>query len=187
MCDTHALFESFCQEMRDLGLEIKRLGHADTDNLQRFLALFEDFFLLCEGVKGSAEDLLETCPSSKNVAQDKLVLGVYKNQELIGLIDLIQDYPEKGTWTIGYLLVHPQYRSSGYGRIFVEGLAAVLLVCGATKLRCIVQEQNPRALRFWQKCGFDVVRKVQVTSGVLTGYIHVLEGELHTFMGRLKT
>lgn len=187
MGGTYALFKSFCREMCELDLGVKCLDHKERDDLQVFLGLFDDFFLLCEGVKGLSEDLLTACPPSKNLAQDKLVLGVYKAQELIGLIDLIQDYPERGTWTIGYLLVHPQYRLFGYGQRLVEKLAAVLLENGATKMRCIVQEQNPRALRFWQKCGFGIVRKTQTTSGVLMSVISVLEVELHSFVSRLKT
>ena len=181
-----ALMIPLRQKFGGIGLEIKKLRACDAVDLQAFLALFDDFFLLCEGEKGSAEEVLKTCPPSKDSAQDKLVLGVSENQDLIGLIDLIQDYPEEGTWTIGYLLIHPHCRSAGQGRRLIETLAAVLLKRGATKMRSIVQEQNPRALKFWQQCGFFVARKTQTPSGTFKSNIFVLEVELHTFVGGPK-
>jgi ribosomal protein S18 acetylase RimI-like enzyme len=178
---------SFKQMFGGIGLEIKKLRACDAEDLQAFLVLFDDFFLLCDGEKGSAKEILKACPPSKDYVQDKLVLGVSEHQVLIGLIDLIQDYPEKGTWTIGYLLIHPRRRSSGLGRRLIEMLAAVLFERGATKMRSLVQEQNPRALKFWQHCGFDIARKTQTTSGTFKSNVFVLEVELHTFVGGAKT
>lgn len=166
------------QEFVKNGLSIRFLSDSDLIVLQAFIDLFDDFFVLCEGVKGSAEEILKVCPPSKDLLQDKLVLGIYDNKYLIGLIDLIQNYPDEGTWTIGYLLIHPNYRSQRKGSSIVEDLASALHQVQGKKMRCGVQEQNPRALNFWKKNGFNVLKSIQENLGSLKNNTYVLERRL---------
>lgn len=138
---------------------VQILNNQSGGDLQAFLDLSEDFFLLCEGAPGSAESLLIACPPSKNQKEDKLVLGIYEQKKMIGLIDIIRDYPEDQIWTIGYFLIHPEKRNQGIGYRFLGDLENIVKNCGVCKLRCVVQQQNPRALDFWQKSGFVTVKK----------------------------
>lgn len=142
--------------------------------LQSFLDQFDDFFLTCEGVKGDAEALLTACPPTKNIHDDKIVLGLYDKGILWGLVDLIQNYPETGTWTIGYLLIAPTKQSHGLGRNIIQELSKTLQQTNDLKLRCVVQEQNPRALAFWQKNGFVITGNTKDNEKI----IHILEKNL---------
>jgi ribosomal protein S18 acetylase RimI-like enzyme len=166
------------QELAKSGLNVRLLNGSDKIELQEFIELFDDFFILCEGEKGSAEKVLIDCPPSKNPLQDKLVLGVHENEQLICVIDLIQNYPDEDTWTIGYLLIHPNYRSQGKGYYVVENLASALSQVQGKKMRCGVQEQNPRALNFWTKCEFNVGKTIQENLGPLKNNTYVLERRL---------
>ena len=138
---------------------LKILTTFDNLALQTFLNLFEDFFLLCEGKAGTAEELLGALPPTKGL-EDKTVLGIYEGPLLMGLLDLVQDYPERGTWTIGYFIMHPAFRGQGIGDRFLQDLSDALQSLGALKLRCIVQHQNPRARLFWTNHGFVVKGQV---------------------------
>lgn len=159
--------------------QVKALSQNATNELQGFLNNFEDFFLLCEGEAGNASSLLAACPPQKNVEKDKAVIGIYKENSLIGLLDLIQNYPDNGTWLIGYLLIHPDYRGQSLGSSFIKDLSQALLQQGALILRCAVQEQNPKALSFWQKNGFIITEKINKTLGKSTSVTFILEKALN--------
>jgi|688.fasta_scaffold203660_2 ribosomal protein S18 acetylase RimI-like enzyme len=142
------------------------------DEIESFIELFNDFFQLCEGEKGSCSEILTACPPSKNINKDKFVLGLYDDFTLIGLVDIIRDYPVKKTWTIGYFLIHPKYRGQGTGSKFIKDLEKAL---SPAKLRCIVQKQNVRALNFWKSNGFLIKSQKKDMVGKLNSVIYVLE------------
>lgn len=138
-------------------MEVMKLDESDLDVLQGFLNNSDDFFILCEGVKGSAAAILTACPPAKDLAKDKLCLGVFENGALIGFLDLIKNHPADGTLVIGYFLVHPEKRSKGIGTHIIVSLSHWAIQQSFSKLRLCVQRQNPRALDFWVKNGFKIV------------------------------
>lgn len=160
------------------GLDIKPFSTSNITELQQFLSYFNDFFLLCEGKEGSAEGILKACPPSKNIEEDKFVFGIYEEDELIGMIDLIQNYPKKKTWTIGYFLIHPNYQSKKKGRFIIYILSSVLHKLQGKKMRCVVQSQNPRALHFWKKCEFDQVKSSSIVNDSTRNQNYILEKEI---------
>jgi ribosomal protein S18 acetylase RimI-like enzyme len=93
-------------------------------------------------------------------------------------VDLIKDYPSPGVWTMGYFLVHPEFRRQLIGTSFLGYLQVrVKLEQGAT-LRCCVQEQNPGALKFWQWADFIIVDKIQSELGKKINPTFILERDL---------
>lgn len=120
---------------------------------QNFLDLFDDFFLLCTGKKGDASFVLTAGPAGYT----KHVYFIYEDNQPIGLIDMIQDYPKAGTWTIGHFLIHPDKRSQGVGSQFIKDLHTTL----KGTLRCVVQDVNPKALSFWTRLGFVKTKEIQ--------------------------
>lgn len=152
--------------------DIRLLTSDHVNEIESFIALFNDFFQLCEGENGTGLKILTACPPSKVIHTDKFVLGLYDGPTLIGLIDIIRDYPKKGIWTIGYLLIHPKYRSQGLGSRFIKALEKTLR---PSKLRCVVQEQNIRALVFWKSNGFLITSQKKDTLGKLVNVTYILE------------
>lgn len=152
--------------------DLRLLTSKHCDEIESFIELFDDFFQLCEGEKGSATEILTACPASKNAHKDKFVLGIYHNLRLIGLLDIIQDYPSKNTWTIGYFLIHPKYQCQGIGSKLIKDLEKAL---SPVKLRCIVQKQNIRGLDFWKSNGFVITAQSKDKFGKLDSLAYVLE------------
>lgn len=152
----------------------KILKEEDLFSIQRFLDKTQDFFLLCEGQKINAEGLLTSCPKNRNPELDKLVIGLIENNALIGLVDIIKDYPSPYIWTIGYLLIDPDFRNQQKGSTFVEFLKTFKMH-GAQRLRCIVQKQNPQALDFWTKNGFIITTDGVQDLGLQENKIFILE------------
>jgi ribosomal protein S18 acetylase RimI-like enzyme len=159
-------------------LSIKRLNETHSLELQDFLDKFEDFFMLCEGEKGVSSALLQACPSSKDRTLDKFVLGFYEEGNMIALMDLIRNYPQDKSWTIGYFLLHPALQGTGKGSALLQRILPFIQEFQGQKLRCAVQEQNPRALHFWQKVGFVITDKVEEKLGQSVNQTYILEKHL---------
>lgn len=164
--------------MPDFILKLKKIWNLrlltpdNADEIEPFVTLFNDFFQLCEGENGSWRGILNACPPSKDINKDKFVLGLYDGHTLIGLLDIIRDYPQTAVWTIGYLLIHPKYRSQGIGSKFIKDLETSL---DCVKLRCIVQKQNTKALDFWKSNGFVVTAHIKDIRGKQEVTTYVLE------------
>ena len=66
----------------------------------------------------------------------------------------VADFPEKGEWIIGLLLIHPNARGMGLGRAMHNEIKKFVKNQGGKKLRIGVMEQNVDALVFWSKIGY---------------------------------
>ncbi len=144
------------------GYATRYLDEGDRAALQKLLEDASDYALIVTGEAAGADDalgLLSELPPQKT-AEDKLVVGLFTQAgELIGVADVVRDYPAPAGWWIGLLLLHPARRGQGLGRqvyFALEGWAAGL---GATEIGIGVVERNEKALRFWQGVGFAIVEK----------------------------
>lgn len=142
------------------GYRVVKLGEAQVPALQ---ALHERCHVFLELIYGhapqpeAAAQLLVELPEGKGL-EDKFLFGLYppEGEAMAGVLEVIRDFPERGEWFIGFLMLDPAHREAGVGNRFVEALEEWVRGQGATGLRLIVQEQNPGALRFWQRRGFAV-------------------------------
>jgi GNAT superfamily N-acetyltransferase len=89
--------------------------------------------------------------------KDKYSYGVFENSSLIAAIDVVSDYPEKGEWIIGLLLIHPKARNIGLGKRIHDIVKKVAKNKGAEKLRIGVVKQNINALTYWNKIGYKQI------------------------------
>ena len=102
----------------------------------------------------AAAEMLAALPPGKS-HEDKFVFGVFKDQTLVGCVDLIRGYPSASVAYVGLLLIAEPYEGSGYGtQAFARVLevAATWRTCNA--LRLGVLKTNERAMRFWSRLGF---------------------------------
>ena len=152
------------------GSTSRRLDQNDQPRLAAFCRSCSDFFELVEGRAGTgktADKLLNGAPP--NVAREKkFVFGFERDVSLVGVVDLIDGFPESGGWYVGILLLAPGERSQGMGHALWVSLERWLFGRKADVVRLIVQEQNPRALRFWRSLGFETETKAQLLDLGLT-------------------
>lgn len=175
MRDTKSLKAKVIENLSFSDVGIKIMEDADLKDLQHFLDLLKDFFFICEGASPSAKSILEAYPPSCHVEDDKVCLGLYQSERLIGLLDLVQHYPTEGALTIGYFLIHPSLQSQGNGSKLIHQLAIWAIEQGFEKLRVVVQRQNPRALSFWQQAGFVITETVTEKLGKMLNMTDVCE------------
>jgi ribosomal protein S18 acetylase RimI-like enzyme len=145
------------------------LTAADRFRLERLCRECTDFFELVEGQPGGTETAAEILgPLPPNVTSGtKRVLGIERGGDLIGVAELLAGFPSPNEWYIGLLLLRPDARSAGAGTTIWEILRTGMKVEGATAVRLIVQTQNPRARRFWERLGFAVEKEVVAKVGKL--------------------
>ncbi len=136
-----------------------RLDESRRDELQAFYARCADYVELITGRPpgaNEAEELLGDVPRGKTL-DDKFVIGLFDAPgHMIGVLDVIRDYPKAGEWFLGLLMFEPTWRGRRLGERVYHRLEEWVRACGGTAIHLIVQQQNPGALRFWQRMGFVV-------------------------------
>lgn len=83
--------------------------------------------------------------------EKKQVIGIFLEEELIGVIDLLTGFPESHIAYIGLLLVSEKFQGQGFGR---KAFSQITLPSTISKIRLSVVESNSTVLNFWKKVGF---------------------------------
>jgi GNAT superfamily N-acetyltransferase len=138
---------------------LRLLDQADTPALQNLLERCADFSLLVEGeppTAHAAQDMLADLPPGKSL-EDKFLLGIFRENILLGVLDAVRGYPQEGVWWISLLLLDPAQRGRGAGEKALNTVAALAGEQGARALMLGVVEENVRGLQFWQRMGFKLV------------------------------
>ena len=141
------------------GIEADEAVPADGPGLQSLFEQSSDFFELTTGLPpapAEVQSLFVALPEGKTY-DDKHVISLFsKPHGLIGVIDVVRDYPEPGSWWIGLMLLRPSLRGRGMGsrvfRDFVDWAAGR----GARAIYLSVKTQNAGATRFWRRLGFQI-------------------------------
>ncbi|MBP2649883.1 MAG: acetyltransferase [Firmicutes bacterium] len=86
--------------------------------------------------------------------ENKIVLGIYYKELLIGVFELFVHYPSTDTLNLGLMVIDPAFRGQGFGQMAYHLLDAWTLVRNMTTIRLGVLLWNNDGLRFWEKLGF---------------------------------
>jgi ribosomal protein S18 acetylase RimI-like enzyme len=136
-----------------------RLDPSRAPELQAFYEECRDYVELITGAPpapNEAADLLAALPRGKT-HDDKFVVGLFDAPgHLVGVLDVIRDYPEEAEWYLGLLLFGPTSRGRRLGERVYRRLEDWVTAEGGRAIHLIVEEQNPRAIKFWQRMGFEV-------------------------------
>ncbi|MCP9848747.1 GNAT family N-acetyltransferase [Cyanobium sp. Morenito 9A2] len=96
---------------------------------------------------------------------EKSLVVVEIGAELVGVVELVAGFPRPDQWYVGLLLLHPDQRGAGAGTAIWEHLRQRMIQEGASTVRLLVQKQNPRARRFWERQGFAVEKEMVARTG----------------------
>lgn len=98
------------------------------------------------------EDMAALPPGKEE--KDKHYFGFFDGSHLAAVMDLVLDYPQKGTAYIGLFMVEQSEQGKGTGSELIRGCAACLARWGYRRLRLAVDKGNPQSEAFWTKNGF---------------------------------
>jgi ribosomal protein S18 acetylase RimI-like enzyme len=156
---TEISFDIYLQEY-----SVHRLSLEDIGAIQNLFTKCLDYMLLIDGHPANpevVEEEFQSVPSGKS-SDDKLVFGIINRQNnLVGLLDVIRWYPDETTWWIDTLLFIPEARSQGLGEKVTQCFAEYVLANGGQAIMLGVVDENKRAYNFWNRMGFDLIRKTE--------------------------
>jgi ribosomal protein S18 acetylase RimI-like enzyme len=147
-------------------LDFRLIGRrrTDLDALQALHLRCADFVEATTGHQprdDEAARLLAGLPPGKTLA-DKQVLGVHRDGEMVGVVDLLHGYPGPTDWYVGLLLITPEARGNGLGTSVVDEIVKRVIAEGGRALHLVVREDNPRAVAFWRRRRFELIdRRIQ--------------------------
>ncbi len=165
--------DTFSVLPRDLAVD---LHAADQPRLAELCRECTDFFELVEGQPGgttTADEILGPLPSHVATGT-KRVVGVEREQRLVGVVEILEGFPGPNEWQIGLLLISPRVRGTGLGTDTWLGAGSWISRQGGKLVRLVVQKQNPAARRFWEKHGFNVEKETVLTVGKLSSSVWVM-------------
>lgn len=159
------------------GCRLRQLSERDIGSAQKLCEQCTDYFLLHEGAAApatAAKEIFDALPPGKT-RKDKFVFGVEKaDGALVGLVDLVRDFPENGVWMLGLMLLAPEERSKGTGKATHEALALWSKALGAKSLRIGVIEENKKGARFWDSLGYRKQKETVLKLGKETHTANIL-------------
>ncbi len=149
-------------------LSWKRVGVESVELVQQILDQAPRYRMNVDGITDSpndGKDSLAAIPPNCSTDQ-KHFLIFYQDDSAIGVADLIQDFPEKGTAFLGLLLLREDHQGRGLGLKtyqLVEDLARNQLQC--EKIRLAIVDSNP-VQPYWEKMGFIPTGEIKPHEGV---------------------
>jgi hypothetical protein len=114
MIENDSSWREFIMQNIDLacGYNIKQLSKDNNNIVEKLCEKCTDYYILSDGVFPSKEEIDKIfidLPPNKNF-EDKFLLGAYKSGELVGIVDIIKDFPTIGEWMLGLMLIEPEER-----------------------------------------------------------------------------
>jgi GNAT superfamily N-acetyltransferase len=153
--------------MGQLG-RLVELGAGDLAALQALFERCSAFFQLVHGSpprRDEASRWLAELPPGK-ASDDRLVFGLRDDEErLVGAVDVVRDYPAAREYWLGTMIIEPSIRGVGLGAWFHAQVLAWIRTQGARGVQLCVQKQNPGAIRFWAREGYEETGLASVRSG----------------------
>jgi len=147
-----------CSDSREcMTIRLLKGEKSEMMHLQRVIEEAPKYFENVTGVPpgpAEAQSMYTVLPEGKSY-EDKFVYGVYREEEMIGCVDLIRGYPNEATAYIGLLLISEKHQRKGTGRlVFRQIEESVLGWKTCDKIRLAVVRTNEQAIFFWKYLGF---------------------------------
>jgi GNAT superfamily N-acetyltransferase len=141
---------------------VRSLTMADAATLQRLFEACSDFIRTVEGDSVSAGEAVETLlmVPPEHSFENKFVFGLLDEDEhIVGVLEGLRHYPHQNCWWIGLLMLTPEVRGLGLARRWVNHFVESAQLGRAEAVMLGVVEDNQPALIFWDKMGFEWMRK----------------------------
>ena len=146
----------------DGAYETRLLSPPDLRDLQSLFDRCADYFTVATGAPAHSEEAQRAFvagPPSKSV-DDKRVIGVFRNENLVGVIDALVDWPERGVWSLGMFMLDPEHRNKGLGSQLMTAFEAWCSENGACSFRTAIVTHHDAGVRFLERSGYTPERTV---------------------------
>lgn len=141
---------------------VRTLINEDIEKIYELLSKNVLFYEYCPPFvtrQGILDDM-RALPPDKTI-EDKYYVGFYKNEKLIAVMDLIDDYPEKGIAYIGLFMTDVSMQNKGLGTEIISDLCKYLAAEEYQSVRLAWVIGNPQAKHFWLKNKFTPIMETK--------------------------
>jgi len=140
--------------------EIKQITKHNFKEIFEVYKANQDFFVLTQGkeatIESSIGDIIDIPPNC-DISQ-KVYIALWAGDKAIAVLDLIERFPSEGFIWIGLLLIHSDYHGQKLGSGILEGVFTAAKARGYKAIQLGVIESNIKAISFWERHGFEVLR-----------------------------
>lgn len=106
---------------------------------------------------------------------DKFVLGVFTfDNKLVGIVDIVRDFPAAYEWMLGLMIIDPDERCKGIGKIVHKALSQWAINLGAKSFRIGVIQENYKGIKFWSSLGYKKIKEVDMEFIAKTHIVNVM-------------
>ncbi|MFE9423278.1 GNAT family N-acetyltransferase [Kitasatospora sp. NPDC006697] len=137
-------------------LRIRDLDPADEAGVLELFEACEDWFGYAHGqpaMPGDVQSLYYGLPEGAEF-ENKAILVLEAGGRIVGLVDAVREYPERGACSVGMFLIHPDCRRRGVGRAVASALIDSLTAEGCTEVVASVAEGWRPGAQFLGGLGF---------------------------------
>ncbi len=136
----------------------------DIPDVQSLFMRTADYFEMATGVSPADDEAKRAFvagPPTKSV-DDKRIIGVFDSADtLVGMVDSLVDFPADGEWTMGMLLIDPEHRGAGLGKLVLAEYESWAAQCGARKFHTAVVSHHDPGIRFLERSGYGRQRELE--------------------------
>lgn len=146
------------------GYKLRKLAADDSIILQ-------DLCDRCSGnnniIVGSSRDtnegdaILQGLPEGKTY-DDKYVIGIFEQEQLVGVLDMVRNFPVEGELILGLLMFDPKYTGLGLRGKIHQCIIRWAKGQGFVKLRLNVEGENKESYSFWKNIGYEETKRVNI-------------------------
>lgn len=169
--------------MKDINLDngyiIKRLNLNDKNIISNLYKKCLDYCLMHYetidiNIKDEIDNLFFSLPPNKEY-KDKFVLGIFdKLNKLVGIIDIVKNFPKNSQWIIGLMLIEPKERNKNLGKTVHKIIVDFAITLGANSFRVGVINENTMGKNFWTNLGYKKIKEVNMNFKQVSKMVNVM-------------
>ncbi|MBE5107594.1 GNAT family N-acetyltransferase [Bacillus thuringiensis] len=125
-----------------------------------------EYFQIVSGRTPTREELIkdiEQTPPNTNSEQKKYCL-LFVDKAPIGILDYVENYPDKGIFYIGLFMIDGAMHEKKYGSKLYHLIETTIKEKGYQKIRLGVVHNNNKAFMFWTSVGFEHINTVETSN-----------------------
>ena len=147
-----------------------RIRNLEEQDLPAVLALMESnapyYEIQNQGqpTLGSIREDMSALPP-RCTQEQKHYVGLWRDDRLVGVLDLVEGYPRERTLWVGFFMVDAELHRQGIGRMVAEALPGAAADAGMDNLRLGCLKGNESGHQFWNAMGFQDLREGETLGG----------------------
>lgn len=139
-----------------------------------------DFFLYQDGITDEtkiANSIFDDMPTDLD-PKNKFVIGIFKDHQLIGIIDYLNHFPKSNISCIGLFMIDKDLRKQGLGKSLYLSFENYLKEQLVKDIYIGIISTNINALHFWKTVGYHHIGEREMKLGNLTHLVTTMKKEL---------